>query len=252
MSQQRCQFCGIVFSPLAAWPCLTEQWLLISQACVCACCWGGGMGNRWEEKMVWVASVRSQPACPADCLYTINELEEGRERRVVLWRWGVSARAFSMTLKSSLSYMLRPRILFLPYPPHTTLPPSVSASQMMMCLVGVPSSSLYVCVLLSFSALGRALQKTWSHAGRSPWASDFSLLCSDRRPASLKSLPPHPHPHPSPSSLFSWPQPPLSRPPRPPSLRTLLSYLLSPSFLSFITSTFSLSLFFLIQMLLCI
>lgn len=46
------------------------------------------------------------------CLYMINELEEGeedrRERRTVLWRQGMSSRAFSLILKSSLSYMLLP------------------------------------------------------------------------------------------------------------------------------------------------
>lgn len=116
VSQQRCQLRGIVFSPLAAWPCLTEQWLLISQACVCVL-----LGE--------VSGIRLQPASLPGCLYAINEVEEGEEDgRKVLWRRGVPARAFSMTLKSSLSYMLQPRFLCLPCPPCTLLPPSVSAS----------------------------------------------------------------------------------------------------------------------------
>ena len=48
VSQQSCQLRGIVFSLLAAWPCLTEQWLLISQARVCVCvCVCVLAGNRW-------------------------------------------------------------------------------------------------------------------------------------------------------------------------------------------------------------
>lgn len=91
------------------------------------------MGNRWvAEGDECVSGIGSQPARLAACLYTINELEEGEEEgrrgRMVLWRRGMSARAFSMTLKSSLSYMLQPRFLFPPHPRCTALPPSVSAS----------------------------------------------------------------------------------------------------------------------------
>lgn len=88
------------------------------------------MANRWvSEREESVSGITSQPACLPVCPFTINGLEEGEEEgRMVLWRRGMSARAFSMTLKISLSYMLPPHFLFLPYPPCTALPPSVSAS----------------------------------------------------------------------------------------------------------------------------
>lgn len=117
-----------------------------------------------------MAPVHSQPGC----LHTINELQEGEDEgqrgRKVLWRRGESASTLSMTLKSALSYMLWLCFLCLPCPPHAALHPSVSASRMMMCLVGLHRScvcvcghiSVYYCLSLPLAKAPENMKSCWA------------------------------------------------------------------------------------------
>lgn len=92
-------------------------------------------------------SVQSLPACP----YPINELEEGEEEgQAALWRRGVPVRTFSMTLKSSVSYVFplawHCLPMFLLHRRHGLIVPVCERVSLCVRLGG--------CVLLSFSALG--------------------------------------------------------------------------------------------------